>query len=64
MTKFKRAYTMVLSFLCYERSTIRDCSDQSELPFPSLKHFKNQKIPIFQVEETIAINEDIYTDSV
>ena len=29
MTKFKRAYTMVLSFLCYERSTIRDCSDHS-----------------------------------
>jgi len=29
MYKMRRKYTMVLSFLCYERSTIRECIDSS-----------------------------------
>lgn len=56
MTKMKRKYTMVFSFLCYDKSKISECNDRSQLPFPSQKSLRNQKLPVFEISEEIVIN--------
>ena len=64
MTKMRRSYTMVLSLNCYDRSSICNCTNDSQKPFPSLKTYKHQKIPIFSVDEGIEIDKLAFEDSV
>ena len=62
MTKMHRSYTVTYAIECLEDNGEK--CDYVEMPFPSLRAFQKSQIPIFNVTETIEIDNDAFIEDV